>query len=77
MSSSFQVMLKSLKFLIGFIVLTVLTAYVLPWWEEDSTMAEKQPQTLYDFNVTNIDGENVALSTYKGFVCLVVNVASK
>jgi len=31
----------------------------------------------YDFNVKNIRGEEVSMSTYKGKVVLVVNVASK
>lgn len=31
----------------------------------------------YDFNVQNIDGEDVSLGEYKGKVVLVVNVASK
>jgi glutathione peroxidase len=33
--------------------------------------------TLYDFQVTNIDGQPVDLSQYKGKVALVVNVASR
>ncbi|PZU97806.1 MAG: glutathione peroxidase [Pseudanabaena sp.] len=33
--------------------------------------------TLYDYKVTNIDGQPVDLSQYKGKVALVVNVASK
>ncbi|MFM7600872.1 MAG: glutathione peroxidase [Pseudanabaena sp.] len=33
--------------------------------------------TLYDFQITNIDGQPVDLSQYKGKVALVVNVASK
>ena len=33
--------------------------------------------TLYDYKVTNIDGQPVDLSQYKGKVTLVVNVASK
>ena len=33
--------------------------------------------TLYDFKVTNIDGQPVDLAQYKGKVALVVNVASK
>ncbi len=32
--------------------------------------------SFYDFTVKNIDGKDVALSKYKGDVCLVVNVAS-
>ncbi|MFM7888652.1 MAG: glutathione peroxidase [Pseudanabaena sp.] len=33
--------------------------------------------TLYDFKITNIDGQPVDLAKYKGKVTLVVNVASK
>ncbi|MDX2254241.1 MAG: glutathione peroxidase [Pseudanabaenaceae cyanobacterium bins.39] len=33
--------------------------------------------TIYDFQVTNIDGQPVDLSQYKGKVALVVNVASR
>lgn len=33
--------------------------------------------TLYDFQITNIDGQPVDLAQYKGKVALVVNVASK
>ncbi|WP_142454109.1 glutathione peroxidase [Gracilimonas mengyeensis] len=36
-----------------------------------------QSETLYDFEVENIDGEPVTLEAYKGNVILVVNVASK
>jgi len=34
-------------------------------------------KTIYDFTMKNIDGEEVALSEYKGTVLLVVNVARK
>jgi glutathione peroxidase len=33
--------------------------------------------TVYDFSVTTIDGEEVALSRYRGSVLLIVNVASQ
>ena len=33
--------------------------------------------SMHDFEMTSIQGENVALSSYQGKVCLVVNVASK
>ncbi len=33
-------------------------------------------KSLFDFSVKSIDGKDVALSKYKGDVCLVVNVAS-
>lgn len=34
-------------------------------------------KSIYDFAVKDIDGKDVALSTYKGDVLLIVNVASK
>ncbi len=39
--------------------------------------APKNPTSIYDFKMKNIDGETVPLSKYKGKVLLVVNVASK
>lgn len=33
--------------------------------------------TLHDFEMTGIDGDDVALSKFRDQVCLVVNVASK
>jgi glutathione peroxidase-family protein len=33
--------------------------------------------SIHDFDMTSITGESVALSSYAGQVCLVVNVASK
>lgn len=42
-----------------------------------SSMAEgSNPQTIFDFEVKNIDGDTVPLSKYRGFVSLIVNVAS-
>jgi len=71
-------MLKAAKFLLGFILFSVVSAYLLSFWDENIlTMTAKKPETIYEFNVTNIDGEEVSLSSYKGFVCLIVNVASK
>jgi len=34
-------------------------------------------KSVHDFSATNIDGEEVHLSKYKGQVCVIVNVASK
>ncbi|MEA1893100.1 MAG: redoxin domain-containing protein, partial [Campylobacterota bacterium] len=33
--------------------------------------------SIYDFNVTTIDGEEISMSKYKGKVLLIVNVASE
>ncbi|KAL2547643.1 putative glutathione peroxidase 2 [Forsythia ovata] len=43
------------------------------------TMAEQEqsPNSIYDFTVKDIHGENVPLSNYQGKVLLIVNVASK
>jgi glutathione peroxidase len=35
------------------------------------------PKSIYDFTVKDIDGQDVALSKYKGDVLLIVNLASK
>jgi len=37
------------------------------WW--------KNAKSIYDFTVTDIDGDRVSLTKYKGHVCLIVNVA--
>lgn len=42
-----------------------------------SAMAESSKKTILDFEVTDIDGNQVSLEKYKGFVTLIVNVASK
>lgn len=42
-----------------------------------SANAQKMDQTIYQFNMTSIDGENVDLSQYKGKVLIVVNTASE
>jgi glutathione peroxidase len=42
-----------------------------------STGVLAQPSSLYDIEVTSIDGEKASLRSYEGKVLLVVNVASK
>lgn len=42
-----------------------------------TSLSDNQETDFYNFNVKNIDGEEVSLSDYKGKVVLVVNVASK
>lgn len=42
-----------------------------------ASFTDNQETGFYNFNVKNIDGEEVSLSDYKGKVVLVVNVASK
>jgi glutathione peroxidase-family protein len=37
----------------------------------------KKAASIYEFEVIDIDGNNVSLEKYKGHVCLIVNVASK
>jgi len=44
---------------------------------EPMKTAKTQPDTLYAFTVTDIDGKPVSLADYKGKVVLIVNVASK
>ncbi|KAI5711336.1 hypothetical protein M8J76_008786 [Diaphorina citri] len=48
--------------------------------ESGESMADdswKNAETVYDFTVKNIKGEDVPLSTYKGHVLVIVNVASR
>ena len=40
-------------------------------------LEENDMPSMHDFQMTSIDGEDVALSQYEGKGCLVVNVASK
>lgn len=42
-----------------------------------SAFTKEIKMSIYDFTVTNIDGEDISLSKYKGKVLLIVNVASK
>eukprot|EP01126_Amoeba_proteus_P015201 TRINITY_DN1677_c0_g2_i2.p2 TRINITY_DN1677_c0_g2~~TRINITY_DN1677_c0_g2_i2.p2 ORF type:complete len:100 (-),score=8.38 TRINITY_DN1677_c0_g2_i2:619-918(-) len=44
---------------------------------EDGGKTPVEPRSLFDFQVTTIDGELVSLDRFKGKVCLVVNVASR
>jgi len=39
--------------------------------------AQETKMTIYDFDVTTIDGEEISMSRYKGKVLLIVNVASE
>lgn len=49
----------------------LLLTFIIP------LVAMSQIKNFHDFTVVNIDGEKVALSTFKGKKVLVVNVASK
>lgn len=42
-----------------------------------TTTAAVKPKSVYDFKMTDIDGKEVNLKTYKGKVALIVNTASK
>ncbi|KAL1512662.1 hypothetical protein ABEB36_002220 [Hypothenemus hampei] len=37
----------------------------------------KTAQSIYEFNVKDINGDDVSLEKYKGHVCIIVNVASQ
>lgn len=47
------------------------------FWKGAPSGSEVQPSSVLDFTMKNIDGKEVPLSTYKGKVLLIVNVASK
>lgn len=34
-------------------------------------------KSIYDFSAKDIDGEEVSLEKYRGYVCIITNVASK
>lgn len=34
-------------------------------------------KSIYEFSAKDIDGNEVSLEKYKGYVCIIVNVASK
>uniref|UniRef100_A0A8C9V195 GPX4 peroxidase n=1 Tax=Scleropages formosus TaxID=113540 RepID=A0A8C9V195_SCLFO len=36
-----------------------------------------QAKTIYEFSAKDIDGNLVSLEKYRGFVCIITNVASK
>jgi len=44
---------------------------------ERTPAPDKKAESIYDFTVRDIDGEQVSLSKYRGQVCLIVNVASR
>jgi len=57
-----------------------LSAMAMAWSTPSAWSAEndkKAPMSVYDFEMTNIDGKTVSLSKYKGNVLMIVNVASK
>ncbi|CAB1452696.1 unnamed protein product [Pleuronectes platessa] len=37
----------------------------------------KSAKSIYEFSAKDIDGNEVSLEKYRGFVCIIVNVASK
>ncbi|XP_072932558.1 uncharacterized protein [Epargyreus clarus] len=43
----------------------------------DNNPDYKMANSIYEFSVKNIKGEDVKLDAYKGHVCIIVNVASK
>ncbi|XP_031403299.1 probable glutathione peroxidase 2 [Punica granatum] len=46
-------------------------------YPKSGNMAEESPQSLHDFTVKDIRGNDVSMNDYKGKVLLIVNVASK
>ncbi|KAL9233219.1 hypothetical protein vseg_008243 [Gypsophila vaccaria] len=58
--------------------LGVLVYFIYPFAHHFAHhFAEQLPNSLYDFTLKDIHGEDVSLSNYKGKVLLLVNVASK
>lgn len=59
-----------------FVGFAVLLFYIYPLPSSQEAAAEL-PNSIYDFTVKDIHGKDVSLSTYKGKVLLIVNVASE
>jgi len=55
--------------LLATLLTILLTSYTL--------YAQEPKMSLYDYNVTTIEGKNISMSHYKGKVLLIVNVASE
>jgi glutathione peroxidase-family protein len=45
--------------------------------DKETGMVQKQVSKIYDITVTDIDGNDISLTEYKGKVLLIVNVASR
>nr|CAD1819946.1 unnamed protein product [Ananas comosus var. bracteatus] len=67
---------KSWSFGILFLGFSLLFLYRNPSPSPEE-MAEEVPSSIYDITVKDIRGNDVSLSTYRGKVLLIVNVASK
>uniref|UniRef100_A0A7N0TNS0 Glutathione peroxidase n=1 Tax=Kalanchoe fedtschenkoi TaxID=63787 RepID=A0A7N0TNS0_KALFE len=61
---------------IVFLVVAVLAVFY-PYPDSSTMSADDLPNSIYDFTVKDIRGNDVSLSEYKGKVLLIVNVASK
>src|SRR5438477_12566304 len=66
------------------LLVAILVAWMLTAWpqnaEHDSqeqNAAKPSSQTVYDFSLVDLDGKVVSLSTYKGKLLLIVNLASQ
>ncbi|WCJ41400.1 glutathione peroxidase 2 [Euphorbia peplus] len=59
-----------------FLVLAAFLFYRYPFYSSPE-MAQQTPNSIYDFTVKDIRGNDVSLSEYSGKVVLIVNVASK
>ena len=56
-------------------ILLLITCMVIPTFSSAQNMSD--PETIYQFEMTSLQGESVSLEEYKGKVVLLVNVASK
>lgn len=56
-----------------FLTTLLVTCFLL----SEALHAEENKMSIYDFNVTTIEGKEIAMSQYRGKVLLIVNVASQ
>ena len=57
------------------VFLLLITSLIIPTFSSAQSMSDSE--TIYQFEMTSLQGESVSLEEYKGKVVLVVNVASK
>ncbi len=70
-----------LKIIVGLLLVVVTGSFAILYAsgvEENSRILETaKPKSILEFQMKNIDGQNVKLNKYKGNVLLIVNTASK
>lgn len=69
--------MKFILFSVVILFTVSASAYIFGFFDKPSPSEPVKEKSVLDFRMTNIDGNPVALSIYKGKVLLIVNTASK